>query len=105
MGDRGNVCFVEKNGGIMYFYTHWGRSKLLGTLRNALKRGVDRWNDEPYLARIIFSEMIKDEILSETGYGLSTTKGDGDITFIIDMKNRSIRCGDGEEVSFQDFVL
>lgn len=41
-------------------------------VRSALRRGQDRWDDEPYLARIIFSELIRDDIEGETGYGIST---------------------------------
>jgi hypothetical protein len=37
---------------------------------DALKRGQGRWFDGEYLNRIIFSEMIKDEVLSDIGYGI-----------------------------------
>ena len=67
MGDRGNI----KVHGV-YLYSHWRGSELPKILKNALIRGKGRWNDIPYLTRIIFSEMIKDEIFEETGYGIST---------------------------------
>ena len=76
MGDRGNIVMVEKTGNKIYFYTHWDGSDLPRILRQALIRGKGRWDDEPYLARIIFSEMIKDNILEETGYGISTYQPD-----------------------------
>ena len=69
--DRGNIILKFHDGNKIYFYTHWGGSQLKNTLKNALKRGKDRWGDEPYLARIIFSEMIKDEVLKNTGYGIT----------------------------------
>jgi len=75
MGDRANICFKDQ--GEIYFYTHWNGYLLNKTLANALDRGRDRWDDPPYLAGIIFSEMIKDKILEETGYGISTYIVDG----------------------------
>jgi hypothetical protein len=67
MGDRGNI----KIGGV-YLYTHWAGSEISQILRDALKRGRSRWTDESYLARIIFCEMIKHDVMGTTGYGIST---------------------------------
>lgn len=78
MGARRNIKLeyrkVDENGVKdfpIYFYTHWGAEELPETLKNALKRGFERWDDESYLARIIFSEMIKDDVLELTGYGIA----------------------------------
>lgn len=71
MGDRANIRFVYEDGDDVYFYTHWDGSKLPNILRSALERGIGRWDDEIYLARIIFSEMIQNHILNETGYGIA----------------------------------
>jgi len=67
MGDRGNIKV-----GKVYLYTHWGGSEIPEILKKALVRGMGRWNDEPYLTRIIFCEMIKDDVMGDTGYGIST---------------------------------
>ena len=56
----------------VYLYTHWSGSELIDTLKAALKRGKNRWNDSEYLARIIFSEMVKGDLMAETGYGIGT---------------------------------
>jgi hypothetical protein len=69
MGDRGNIKI-----GKVYLYTHWGGSGIKQVVQNALKRR-QRWNDEAYLTRIIFCELLKgdDDVLNgETGYGIST---------------------------------
>jgi hypothetical protein len=71
MGDRANIKMVYQDKSKVYFYTHWAGSELPETLKAALIRGKGRWTDEPYLARIIFSEMIQNEVMSETGYGIS----------------------------------
>jgi hypothetical protein len=81
MGDRANVYVVEESEkpemGV-YLYTHWSGTELPLTLQVALRRGESRWSDGAYLTRIIFSEMIKDEVMSETGYGISPYPQDGE---------------------------
>ena len=61
MGDRGNIVIhYEEKGApeeLVYFYTHWQGSYIKDLLGTALKR-KERWNDAPYLARIIFSTLI-----------------------------------------------
>jgi hypothetical protein len=82
MGDRANIKVLTptredpKSGVCMY--SHWGGYRLPRVLANALDRGKSRWGDELYLARVVFSELVKGDIDGETGYGLSTYLGDGD---------------------------
>jgi hypothetical protein len=77
MGDRANVLVKHDAGDNgVWLYTHWYGSKLPEILQTALKR-KQRWDDASYLARIIFSEMIKDDVDGETGYGISSELGDG----------------------------
>lgn len=80
MGDRANIAFradgSEKPP--IHFYTHWSGGELPKILQSALIRGQERWSDSSYLARIVFSELIKNEITGLTGYGLSIQVGDGD---------------------------
>lgn len=105
MGDRGNIHFVERNGGELYFYTHWTGSELPKILARALDRGRDRWSDEQYLARIIFSEMVKDEIEDNTGYGISTYRGDynySDLT--VNCADLSVRDRENNVLMFDEFI-
>ncbi len=87
MGDRANIFISEptkenpKNG--IYFYSHYGGNELIIDLKNALIRGKNRWDDSQYLNRIIFSEMIKNSVLDETGFGLSTKIGDNSYNIIV----------------------
>lgn len=71
MGDRGNIVVEQSDGSRIFLYAHWDGSELPGILQRALKKRW-RWSDEAYLTRIIFSEMIKDSVMAETGYGIST---------------------------------
>lgn len=77
MGDRANVHSYSKEGGI-YLYTHWGGHDLPIVLQDALRRGESRWNDEPYLNRVIFCEIVKGDEEGLTGYGISTFISDNE---------------------------
>ena len=104
MGDRANIRFVEEGGSTMYFYTHWDGTELWKTLQEALERGKDRWDDESYLARIIFSEMIADDIKDNTGFGLSTQMGDNGWNVLeVNMTEKSVKLED-ESWSFEDYI-
>ena len=79
MGDRANILIGGVNGGEfrgVYLYTHWSGTELPLTLQDALKKQW-RWDDEQYLARIVFCEMVKGVEMGETGYGISAVVGDG----------------------------
>jgi hypothetical protein len=65
MGERGNIVVDG-----IWLYTHWSGDNIKVILQNALKKKW-RWQDSAYLTRIIFCEMIKDDIEGETGYGIS----------------------------------
>jgi hypothetical protein len=68
---RRNIALDYGEGRKVYLYTHWGAEDLEDVLREALGRGRSRWDDPPYLARIIFSEMIRDDLFETTGYGIA----------------------------------
>ena len=57
MGTRAQVCVVDGRDTV-YLYQHCDGYELPNTVRRALKRGTERWNDGTYLTRIIFSEML-----------------------------------------------
>lgn len=103
MGDRGNVA-VRDFGKDVFFYTHWAGTELPKTVGDALARSEDRWDDGPYLARIIFEEMIKDDIGSNTGYGISTVEMDPEHPLIVVDVERQTVFRDGEEYSFTDYA-
>ena len=66
MSTRSQV-FMEKSG--VYLYKHSDGYLLPGIVQRALTRQI-RWDDEEYLSRIIFSEMIRDDVYEELGYGI-----------------------------------
>jgi hypothetical protein len=91
MGDRAQVL-IEDTG--VYLYTHWGGSNLLETVKEAIgsKEGRGRWSDGEYLTRIIFSRMIKHDLMGETGYGIGTRQhGDIERLITVNCKEKTIR--------------
>jgi len=92
MGDRGNIVVDDGQNKPVFLYTHWTGTELPQILQRALKRGRGRWGDTAYLTRIIFSEMIQNEVLEETGYGISTTLCDNEHNILlVDDKYKEIR--------------
>lgn len=90
MGDRVNIVVKGSNEQIV-LYIHWNGIGFLIVLQDALNRGEDRWDDFQYLTRIIFSEMIQDDILENTGYGITTTVWDGEDSIItVDVDNQTV---------------
>jgi hypothetical protein len=84
----------------IYFYTHWGALDLEDDLRQALIRGESRWNDPAYLARIIFSEMIRHDVMDVTGFGIDVAELGAEYpTIKVDLKNCTV---DG--VPFAEFI-
>jgi hypothetical protein len=73
MGDRANIYLRDSDTTSgMYLYTHDGAQCWPDRLQEALRFGKSRWDDPPYLARIICSQVFADLVLSTTGGGLST---------------------------------
>jgi len=75
MGERGNIRTVEDEHAEIWFYTHWRGYETHTIVQKALKNGEDRWDDAPYLRRIIFQELIGNDC-GNTGFGISDSKGD-----------------------------
>jgi len=91
-----------KIGGV-YLYQHWDGYYLPGKVARALERGKSRWNDPPYLARIIFSEMIRDELNELTGYGIYATEPYVNILIEVSTEYCVVEMGD-RAWTFTEFI-
>lgn len=110
MGCRGQIL-IEDIG--VYLYTHFGGDEMVNDLKKTLAMpGVRyRWRDDEYLARIIFSQMVKDDIDGTTGYGIGNSQH-GDIykLITINIENQTIEVLDvynditRKYSSFEDFI-
>lgn len=92
MGDRSNIVIQDGEDRI-YLYSHWRGQSAISAAVHGLRSG--RVGDPAYLARIIFSNLVKNDLAEETGYGISTRIQDNEHPiFVID--------GDTGNVWFED---
>lgn len=89
MGDRANVAVkvgygkkINEPGACVVFYTHWSGSEVPGAVAAALTAGKDRWDDPPYLARVVF-DRVKGDDKGTTGYGIDTDLGDNEYPLLV----------------------
>lgn len=100
MGDRANII-IEGDGDMfpapVYFYTHGRGSEIKRSLQATLRR-KQRWDDHPYLARMIFCDLIGDYAKESTGFGISTRIGDGARNLLcVNMQQQMVRKLDSPE--------
>lgn len=104
MGDRANICVKSKYSEV-YLYTHCGGTELPEILKYGLIRGQSRWDDDAYLARILFCEMVRNEMDGTTGYGISSAPGDGeDRILTVDTDAQTVTWPSGATSTFEEFV-
>jgi hypothetical protein len=115
MGDRGNIVIVQHPrgadpDGAIYLYTHWGGSYIARTAQCALERGRDRWDDEPYIGRIVFNELTAGLEMDTQSFGVTTylTDNEHDLVVLDAAKQTvAIESPDGtakQSFPFADFV-
>jgi hypothetical protein len=82
MGDRSNIVVQEENGNRIFLYGHWMGEDSINVTRDVLALR-DRWNDSPYLTRMLFEKMIEGNIDKTTGFGISTSMCDNEYPIIV----------------------
>lgn len=106
MGDRANVAIQGPNGRV-YLYTHWRGMELPEIVRRALARR-QRWEDPSYLARIVFCQMVRDEVDGVTGYGISLKPANDrqHPILVLDTDKKEVRVEPGSEagISFEEYI-
>lgn len=81
MGDRSNIVIKQHDGSRVWLYGHWMGEDSINVVRDTLAHR-ERWNDAPYLARMLFDKMTKGAVGS-TGYGISTYMCDNEYPVIV----------------------
>ena len=107
MGARANIRVKQSVGddAYVYLYSHWKGAELAIDLQRALAKRW-RWDDDQYLTRIIFDEMIgPDGHGQETGFGISTYEGDNSYPIItVDPKLQVVEIGGGRAIPFAEYL-
>lgn len=118
MGDRASIELVYPSAGSsrpnersIWLYTHWGATAFPEVLAEVLGRH-ERWDDEPYLARMIASAVfVMAGIDDSTGAGLAPEYQDG-VKWRIDLGKSTVQQpggwgGDspaGKSYTFEEFI-
>lgn len=106
MGARINFVFDDGTDSLVNLYSHWGEDNWQDDLAGALEHAQNRKGDYSYFTRMVISHLIKDEILSETGFGIyainrSEIGNNFDKTVVLDLVNNLITDLDTQEnISF-----
>ena len=102
MGSRISIAVRQNNGESVFLYSHWAGPRIAEDLQLALKR-QQRWDDAPYLTRIIFCQMVKNSLMDETGFGITNEDcGDYPVMFI-EPSTREIHVGEARW-TFKQFI-
>jgi len=71
MGARTNFELKDHKGSV-WLYSHWGGDNKSTDFARALSHAEPRWSDTPYAIRMVISYLIKDNLLGDTGYGITS---------------------------------
>tara|TARA_B110000259_G_scaffold117593_1_gene133826 strand:+ start:583 stop:906 length:324 start_codon:yes stop_codon:yes gene_type:complete len=71
MGSRTNFELQDAKGSV-WLYSHWGGDDKSADFAKALKHAEPRWGDTPYAIRMVVSNLIKDHIDGDTGFGITS---------------------------------
>ena len=108
MSTHATLTITYPNGnGEVTLYQHADGYDLAGTIARALDRGRSRWHDPSYLARIIFSEMVADDIDGTMGYGIlpGRPEWDAECHYELDADLATISGGGWTAASYQEFIV
>jgi hypothetical protein len=89
MGDRANVVIRDGHGEV-WFYLHWSGHSVARLVQRALRRR-ERWNDAPYLARIVFCSLLDGDTDGTTGLGISSGMCDNEhLITVVDVSSQQV---------------
>jgi hypothetical protein len=71
MGARTNFELKDYKGSV-WLYSHWGGDTKANDLAAAINHAEPRWGDTSYAMRMVISYLIKDNLMGDTGYGISS---------------------------------
>ena len=109
MGARCNFVFKQSEDQAVCLYSHWDEDHMYELLAAALRHAQPRiqMGDIAYATRMAISYIMKDQILEETGYGITamdpSDQGFLDHPITIDFTDMTV--GSGEDWhSINDFI-
>ena len=107
MGARINFVFDDGSDSLPVLYSHWGANSWKRDIAQAFNHAGARWNDSSYWVRMVVSHLLKNELMSATGFGIYAVNRSElsaetffDSVVLIDIPARTVEDWDSGE-SFQ----
>lgn len=98
MGSRSNVVIKDGKSQV-WLYGHWNGESYVVHTRKALARRA-RWDDAPYLSRMIFDALTDGHHGEETGFGISTSITDNEHpVLVVDVGAKSVYFAPEEDLA------
>jgi hypothetical protein len=117
MGDRVVVGFrsdsLHTKERTLFLYSHWGGSSMRTDLALALLHAKPRWGDPDYAMRITISQLIGEDWMRDTGYGLSVGEycmPDYDLVPVVNWQRKQVEFYDSStyekqgHITFTDYI-
>jgi hypothetical protein len=107
MGARINYIFDDGTDALTILYSHYGAYTWQEDLADALSHAKVRQGDDAYFTRMVISHLMRDAILTESGFGIyainreelkDTSKFDAMV--ILDLVNNVFITEDGQATPF-----
>lgn len=100
MGDRCNIVMKQSKGNVWY-YGHWAGHDYTKAVQRALAKN-ERWDDAPYLSRMVFDQFVGEDRGQSTGFGISLEMEDNEHDIcVVDCETQTVRRvkegGEGKE--------
>lgn len=105
MGERNNIVVTDGKDTVR-FYAHWHSPEMLVKVVHSALSRKKRWDDYPYLSRIIFCDLIKGDVEGETGFGIvsSAWKSGGTDVVTVNVSAQEVLLPAQEPISFCEFL-
>jgi hypothetical protein len=94
MGDHATFVIEQDNDSAIYIYGHWAGDGMLNEFAHAIAHALPRirMEDEVYTARMVFNYLTRDDVMGETGWGLSTYFCDSEHSVpVLNVKQGTVR--------------
>ena len=106
MGARANIVSRSGNEQVV-MYSHWDGQEIVEIARRGIEKAVDagRGDDWQYFNRILFCELIKNDVDGSTGFGLSQEVHDGGDGLVeINLDSQTVSVNGSIHMPISDFI-
>lgn len=101
---QGNIIITDSDT-VVVLHTDTIGEELEKRLQNAMYKGNGRHRDTPYFTRVVFCEMIKDDVLGLDNFSISASPiGDSSFDILVDIEGQQVILPNSKPVSFDEYM-